>query len=318
MVFSLSRSDARWSVAHLALLSRFVNTRRAPGAETGRWAEEWRKALGESEQDAVGRFLAAGLLEACSLPERLDYHFPIVRLKEMLRERRLKLSGRKIELAERLCLADAAGMQAALVGISLLRVSDQGRRLAEEFLARREEMRRTALEALRQRDFDLAISVALSVEESWGLPKDPLFGLSRDTIQRQLKLTFSTTPKILSGVSEETLEHLRIAAGMAFLGLGSKWLPEDFEAVRAMGSDAAVAMIIAAVQSGLNLAAWRKSGLVRSVKILGTQDPGSCPACLAVRNRVYAMQEVPELPIPACTSDCGCRCVYVAHEISEL
>jgi hypothetical protein len=267
----------------------------------------WKAALGESEKEALRRLVKAGHLTPCPLPERLANCFSAAQLKQMLRDRQLKLSGRKEEMAERLCNADEAAMEKAVAGMVLLRCSDTGQQLANQFIARQEEMRRKALEALMQRNFKLAISVVSLFNDELGFPSDPMFGTSPATFQEQLRRTFTTTPKILSGVNKAVLEQLRIFAGMDFLGLDYESLPENLET--------ALGMLISGVQSGLNLDEWRQSGLVRSVKIVGSSDGDSCTACKSAQKRAWPIQNVPELPLLDCTSEWGCKCSYVLHEI---
>lgn len=184
---------------------------------------------------------------------------------------------------------------------------------------RREEVRRTALEALRQRDFELALSEASAFNAECGFPVDPFFSVSPETLREQIKRTFATNPKILSGVDQRILEHSRIAAGMGFLGLGLVWPSGDPE-IEAQMEDMTldvVAMIISSVQSGMNLDEWRRTGLVQSIKIVGPSDGDSCPACKVAQKRVWPIRDIPELPLADCTSDCGCNCAYVLHEIRE-
>ena len=61
---------------------------------------------------------------------------------------------------------------------------------------------------------------------------------------------------------------------------------------------------------------WRRSGLVLSVKIVGPSDGDSCRACKAA-HKVWPIKNVPKLPIAGCTSEWGCNCGYVLHEIRE-
>ena len=184
---------------------------------------------------------------------------------------------------------------------------------------RRGELRRTALEALRRRDFALAISEASAFNAECGFPVDPFFSVSPETLREQITRTFSRNPKILSGVDQRILEHCRIAAGMEFLGLGLVWPssdPETESQMEGMTLDV-VGMITSSVQSGMNLDGWKRTGLVQSIKIVGPTDGDSCPACKVAQKRVWPIRDVPELPLPGCTSEWGCNCAYVLHEIRE-
>jgi hypothetical protein len=276
-------------------------------------------ALGESEEEALHRLLTAGHLIQCCVAEKLVDCFSSGQLKQMLRDRQLKLSGTKEQMTERLCTADAAGMEKAVAGIILLRCSETGQQLANQFLARKEDVRRNALEALRQRNLELAVSVVSSFNDELGFPIDPMFSSSRETLREQLRRTFTASPKILSGVDEKALECCRIAVGMSFLGLGLVWPPSDPETESRMEDMTldVVAMLISSVQSGMNLEDWRTSGFVKSIKIVGSSGGDSCPACKSAQKAPWPIKDVPELPIPDCTSEGGCNCSYVTHEIGE-
>src|SRR5215813_7735557 len=127
-----SQPGSRPSLAHLLLLSKFVAGRRLHVETPGHGTDRWRAALGVSEHDAIRQFLSQGLLVSCTTAEKLVYSFSSACLKQRLRERGLKLSGRKDQMAERLCLADVSGMENAVRGIELLKCSEAGQQFAQE------------------------------------------------------------------------------------------------------------------------------------------------------------------------------------------
>ncbi len=169
------------------------------------------------------------------------------------------------------------------------------------------EIRQKALQALRQRNIELAISATFSE------------GTPPDILREQLRRTLTTNPKILSEVDKAVLECCRIAVGMSFLGLGLVWPPADPETERKLedGTLDVPNMIISSVQSSMNLEDWRRSGFVKSINIVGSSGGDSCPACKAAQKAPWPIKDVPELPIPDCTSEGGCNCSYVTHEIRE-
>jgi hypothetical protein len=303
-----SKTDPQWTLAHLMLLGKFSR----PHLGTGPWGDQWSAALGEDGNEALRRFVEAGFLVRCSVPEQLAFKCSSVQLKQMLRNRGLKLSGRKDEMAERLCKAAPAEMEKAVAGMDLLAYSESGQQLAGEFFARRDETHRVALASLRERNPGLACRVVSEFQDALGFPEIPMFQTKPDLAD--VTSVFSLRPRILAGVNEEALEHLRVAAGMAFLGLGDNWLPENLETGIRLAGPAAVSMIISRVQSGKNLESWRSSGLVRTVKIICSAD-GPCEACSGLRSRVWPIEELPEIPYENCSSPEGCRCACVAHLI---
>jgi hypothetical protein len=50
-----------------------------------------------------------------------------------------------------------------------------------------------------------------------------------------------------------------------------------------------------------------RAGLATKVRILANRD--SCPYCTALEG-VYALDDVPELPLEGCSHINGCRCHY--------
>lgn len=303
-----SQVDPQWSLAHLMLLSKFATPRDAATPTSDHWADQWTGALGETESEAIRRFIGAGLLTPCTLSERLACRFSSAELKRMLGERHLKVSGRKEEMAERLSNADPLAMERAVVGAIFMRCYERGLHLANAFIAYRNQMQTAALKSLRQGYADSAYQVVCDFQDALGFPEAPMIQSKPDL--GDLRRVFSVKPKILASVSGKVLEELRVAAGMAFLGLASNWLPEDLDTGMAMDCDAAVNMIIAQVQNARNIESFRLGG-VSKIKILCSQD-GPCEACSALRSRIWPLDAAPEIPYEHCTSACGCRCVCVA------
>lgn len=309
-----SMADSGWTLAHLFLLSKFSMPRKVESTVSGFWAERWKAALGEGEEDALQRFLDARLLILCSPSERLASKFQYKELKVMLRVRGLKLAGRKDEMAERLCRADFTGMERNIAGVNLLKWSEEGRQLAGVFFSRRNEMQRAAAAALREKNPELACRLVCEFEDALGFPDIPMIQSKPDLAD--VSNVFSATPKILAGVKQESLEYLRIAAAMAFLGLKHDPLTDSLETGIRLEGPAAVAMINSYIQNHRNIESWRTSGLVRTVKIVCSAD-GPCKVCARLSKRTWPIEDVPEIPYEHCTSDEGCKCGYILADLKE-
>ncbi len=250
-------SYPEWSLAHCQLLSRFDQRwpRIAYPDSSNDWAyRRWKVALGESEREAIERFLNAGLLVYCPVPEQLDWGFTLAQLRGFLRERGLKLSGKKVEIVDRLYRADPAGMERACavvlreaterwiewdrssatesagaaalrrggVGCLLLKCSEPGLRLVAEYMTVEEEMGRKALDALRSGDFESAISTVLAFEDELGFPTNPMAPppeMAAKVAREEVPLAFAANPTILSGVSEDVMGCLRFAAAACCLSV---------------------------------------------------------------------------------------------------
>lgn len=301
-----SKTDAMWTLAHLMLLNKYTHGRLVDMGGNAHWDQHWQTALGESIREATNRFIESGLLEECPLSDRVTSKFNQIALKQMLRERGLKVSGRKAELGNRLIEADRDSMLGVTHEYVMMRCTEKGLGLANEFSTRTEETQQNALQALRRKDLETAVRCVCQYQDDLGFPEDPGFQ-SRPNVA-DLRRTFSVRPKILGVVSDEVLETLRVATGMRFLGLSGKWTPDDFETGVKLDAASAVEMIVAKVQSDRSLEGGRL-GKITQVKILGS-GKGTCSACADLENKRWTLKNVPELPFEDCTSKGGCRCCY--------
>jgi hypothetical protein len=310
--------DWRRSPAHLLFLSRFRNPR--PLDDFSK-SDTWKAVLGEAPGKAIERFLDEGLLEQASLEGLLDYKHKVSELKSMLEQRGLPVSGRKAELIERLIRADPEGMRKTTRGLNVLRCTEQGQMIAEEYLAQEKKERAKAeeqvLQALRQRKFKEASQIVTAFEARQVFPR----GINIDWKHyspthyvAMLKTMFGGRPKILSSLDDQQMEYLRIAAGMTYLwgtNQADNWLPDNFETGLIMDNDAAARMIFFYASHQLNVAQYRAAG-AKTVEILATDN--SCSACKKLAKRKYKLGEVPELPYEKCTSEMGCRCTTVVAD----
>ena len=299
----------QWTLAHLKLLSGFSRGPAVEPHDSGHWADRWKEALGECQTEAVRRFAEAGLLVPCSLSEHLAWKLSYKRLKQMLRERGLKLSGRKNALAERLSGADAKGAEEALAGLRMWKCSEEGSKLTNQFLESVRQTERAALEALQAKKCEEAVRIVCDFKDALGFPREQFFQ-DRPNLE-DVRGVFDARPGILAGVHEDALENLRIAAGMSLLLLDYhliEWLPEGFSTGLAFSNDTAIAMLCGYVRIERQLADYRKMEFIKHLRISGGNPEKSCDVCKALLGRVWVIDEVPELPHPQCTSDSGCHC----------
>ncbi len=59
------------------------------------------------------------------------------------------------------------------------------------------------------------------------------------------------------------------------------------------------------------LSEWRKSKVVKGVKITSAQDNRACPECQKLHGQKFNLNKIPPLPVPNCQNPDGCRCVYL-------
>lgn len=128
-----------------------------------------------------------------------------------------------------------------------------------------------------------------------------------------LKAIFEGRPLMLSKIQDELLDKLRLTAGMMYL-CGSNSAKELFDQMPETGIHLdALACSQMLVRFGFHkrdISGYHDSD-VRVVEILGCKDKSCCPHCSAIAGKRYLLAEVPELPLPCCTSKNGCRCTTV-------
>lgn len=316
MLRSLLGFEWRKSKAHLLLLSKFLHPRTVDDfAES----DAWKTALGENPKQAIKRFLDEDMLVQADLSAQLDYKFKAAELKDIAKKRGLTVSGRKGDLIQRLIQADPEGMKQAVSGLTVLLCSEDGREIAEQYLAnekaKRRKVEQQVMECLRQRKFkDASVAVA-SYEAEQVFPR----GIGIDWKHHNpahdiamLNAIFGSKPKILARLNDSQSDALRLVAGMMYLwgtNQGKEWLPPDFETDLAMDNDAAARMFLFHATHRVNIVNYKQSGVVKQVEILAAQD--SCDACKKISGKRFKLSEVPELPYEHCTHEMGCRCALL-------
>jgi hypothetical protein len=307
------------SPAHLLLLTKFLHPQ---VLEEFILKDHWSDVLGESLQKALERFVDDGVLISPGLTEHLEAKFKVADLQGKLKERGLPVSGRKTDLISRLIEADPGGMKKAVAGLTVLQCSDRGQEIASQYLAlakqRREAVEQEVLAMLQKGKYKEASLLVSSYEAkqvfSRGLGIDwKKHDPGRDV--QMLKSIFGSKPKILARLDQAKLGPLRLAAGMMELwgfSDATTWLPAGLETGLAMDSDAAARMLFFYACHQATLEGYRKSSVVKAVKILSCIDGCTCEACRKLAGKEYKLSDVPELPYEKCTSEMGCRCLPVA------
>lgn len=316
----LRKKDWKNSPPHLLLLSKF---RRGDSLEHYKRAEHWETVLAEPPQKAIQRFVKDGMLEPGQLHELVGFKSKVTELKNMLKERKLQVSGRKADLIDRLIENDREGMVEATKGLRILKCSEEGNKLANDYLGqernKREKAEEEVLNHLQERSFSKAVKVVAAFEASQVFPR----GLGIDwgsysgkSNAERLNTIFGRMPRILKGIDESRLEGLRFAAAMMHLWGTNKatpWLPDDFETGIYLEKDAAARMLVFYASHLQDVMRYKEAG-VKTVEILCADDANTCPSCKTISGKKYRIHKAPELPNPDCTCEIGCRCTTVARD----
>lgn len=308
--------DWRKSQAHLLLLSKFLHA--ATAGETA-WAPGWKKALRETSEQAIMRFVEEGVLVPAGRSSRmayLTYKYTVSTLQAKLEQRGLPVSGRRADLISRLIEADPEGTEGAVDDLSVLELSPRGRAIVSEYFAAVQEDRETAeqevIAKLQKRQFREACLAyygyqARQVFPSGGSKQWENRNPTKDAVA--LESIYRSNPRILARLNESQLALLRMATGMMILwGNGVEcWLPAGFQTGLAMDASTAAQMLLIHGEYRATLKLFRRYD-IEVVEILVTNDDRTCEACCELVGKTFALNEAPELPHERCTSEVGCRC----------
>lgn len=304
--------------AHLLLLSKFISTRDSDSLAKDK---QWQAVLKETVPQAVSGFIAAMLIEPVSVQEKLDAKFGLANLKQMLKEKGLPVSGKKIDLIERLISADQTAMAMSVTDLQIFRCSEKGRKLVEDYLAG-EKAKRVNTEisvqnAIREGNFRHAVLLRATFEAEQVIPVGLGIDWKHYDTKRDetiLKMIFSRKPKVLSMLNKEQIEQVRLCAAMGHvMGYSyGKWpLPDDFKTDSPLENIDLVHVLMTNVHFHREMKEFRdiqKAGIQMSVEILTRNDEHVCAICKEASEYTYSLSEVPELPHEKCTNPHGCRC----------
>lgn len=283
-------------------------------------AAYWDVPLGEPADTAVQRFIALNWLIPVSLVAKLGSRFSASDLKPLLKERGLRVSGRKDELIERLIATDKAGMTALVAELNVYECSPEARVRAEQYKLEQAEKRAKTedgvFKQLSAHDFFGASQAVAAFEATQVFSRGIGINWSKHDASRdigQLKMIFETKPKILDGLADADWEPLRVAVGMmALWGTSSAktWLLASFVGVARFDHDTVARMLLFASSHNWRLLEYRQLA-DRGVRIKGFQVSAtidSCQTCKEMAEKLYGFNNLPELPHAECTHPYGCRC----------
>lgn len=323
----LRRRDWQDSEAHLQLLTKFCD---GDSPVTYADSEDWESALGEQPQKAIERLRDESMLQPAGLPRLLDHNFTVAELKGMLREKGIKVSGRKVEIIQRLIDFDASGMRAVTKDATVYECTIQGVRLAETYLKGQRERRlvaeRESLAMLVKDDFVEAARVMSHYEAAQVFPRG--MGIDWSNYDEKpmvdsLRVIFGTPPGVLEKMNARGLGQLRVAAGMIQLW-GTRdaqyWLPDGYKTGIRLDADAAARMLCFHATHIKRMESFKDpdlEGFVAAVEISGIDDGRHCAECSQIDGKKYNLAQVPELPFAKCTSEIGCRCIVIPVTIID-
>ena len=220
--------DWRKSPAHLDLLDKFIKGRDVAQVMDWQYVKE---QIGEPTKSAIDRFIKEGALVPCTLEEKLARLLTVDELKDLLRERGLKVSGGKAKLIHRLVQADGPAAEALTHGHQIMKCSGEALAILEAFWQEREQAERNA----KSKSFELLL--AGNPQEAYReflqyarQYASPDAGSNAYQVE-MLDGVLSASPAALADLNEPALRHLQAVAAMSILWRDENaisWLPEDF------------------------------------------------------------------------------------------
>lgn len=207
-------ADWASSPPHLALLQRFLSMRDARTVVPDHWAP----LFGTHPRNVVEAFVALHVLEPASLVETLEFCHTGAELKKLLKERNLKVSGKKAEQAQRLLEADPEEMRRLAAEHQVVRCTLGASQAVQVWLDHEAQAREAATDetiaALRSRKFQTAIRIADTWRKSrFEPPVHPAQEPAPRTLEEraaEVARTFTLRPKILTRLEPEQWEGLHL------------------------------------------------------------------------------------------------------------
>ena len=295
---AMIQSSASREEIYDAFISSFRYPQEIGGEES--WLAGWSGILGKPYDKAIDNLVDEGLLRPAGIKDKLDLKITVDELKRSLRERGLKVSGKKDELLNRYIEAMPREAEVRVSTLGDMYVCTSKGRERAEIYQNRSESRRLAAEQdvkslLAESRIDEAAEAANRYNQSLPFPKDKVSFLEDDV---KAVLGIKSAP----GLTEaEVVEgRIKLAAELIWTG----WIRSDDP----MTIFALNRMI--RHRSIKELRQYAESEFVVGVEVVCSDD--SCKKCKFVASKKYPLDKAPLLPIDGCTHEDGCRCFYSA------
>jgi hypothetical protein len=273
-------------------------------------------------------FIDENMLMEGDLACRLSYKYKIVDLKEFLKQHGLAVSGKKEELINRLITVDKLGMENLVSDLLVLLCTDDGRKIAEDYLKNEKEKRifaeQQTIQFLHDRKFKEACLIMGNYEADQVFQRGIGINWKKYTPERDIEMLndiFSSKPKVLKEMDSSKYDKLWIDASMHHLWGTNKsgnWIDSDFETGIHYDVTTAARLIEANAYYKRNMRELVRNGKKIVYIISCANDSLVCPACKKLSGKRFKISEVPELPYEQCTSEMGCRCDVADFRVEDL
>lgn len=309
--------------ARAELLWQFRNGANPETAPPEAWKDFWHRKLGRPFAEVAQSLFAQGLLVDASPRVKLEATHSLSALKELARQKGLKVSGPKTALAERLIEHADPVLLAELRGTNLWMCSDAAQKIAEEYRQAAQqqvkEARRNSLDLFRRGQLREAAESVRDFEQTRFFPR--AMGLDGPGLvvemAQDLRTVSVAQPEFHRNRIGLVSSEMRERAALSVL-----WGTEVSDLVPKGGSPAQQfeitlmarmlefhARFIAKLRQARKLA---QDGHEVLCEVSVVEDHRTtCSACLNDTGRICKLGEVLELPHGQCACHDGCRCVLV-------
>lgn len=245
-------------------------------------------------------------------------------------------------------MTDKIGMENLVSDLLVLLCTDDGRKIAEEYLKNEKEKRIVAeqqtIQYLQNRKFKEAclivshyeadqvfqrgISINLLIGHyeadqifQWEIGNNNWDKYTPESDIDMLNDIFSTKPKVLKEMDSSKYEKLRIYASMDYLWGTNKsdnWIDSDFETGVRYDVTTASRLIEFNAYFKRDMRDFVLNGAKKVYINSYVNDDLVCPACKKISGKRFNISEIPELPYEQCTSEMGCRCSVSKYSKEEI
>lgn len=308
--------------ARAEVLSQFRNGADPEQVPPDAWQDFWEHKLGVPFRQASRALFAEGLLCEASPEAKLGASHNLAELKTLARKLKLKVGGRKDELAARLVGSGDPELLAQIAKITAWTCSDEAREIVEAYRedkkARLHQTRLATLELIRGKKLKEACELVCQYEQAQFFPRGiGVDWFTADKVMLQnLKSLFVAQPKFhkrrFGTVSPEIRERAAMSILWGTSDLGSIF-PRNEGAEQAELFSRMLEFHTSYLRELRQLKKLASDGFDLQCEILVAGDQNTtCTACLSDVSKVYRLEDVPELPHEHCECAIGCRCNLVA------
>jgi hypothetical protein len=314
--------DNNWtkSRAHLHLLAEFLQPRPTDFYDDTLVIARWTEELKEPLSTALERFRSGNFITEAHVQQKLEFSYSLSEMKSILRKQKLPVSGIKTDLARRLCESLPTEVQTMVADVQLLVCSEKGKAIAQKYEKWADDLelkvQTKTLEYVRERKFVEAYRLFADYDRRQVFPiiaNIKTAGFDCEFFaSNELVWIFKGTPKVLSYISGEHLEGVRLAAAMYRIWGKqdyARWFPNERTTGMSIKFSIAVDLLLTYVSFLKGMDWYEKNPNPAKQLRVVAYHKDACEACKAAAARSYGPSNVPELPYQGCTHEHGCRCV---------